>query len=200
MPRVNNSHVRPDSLEVKVHWSPSPIEPDSARVAVESGRNALAHVANCQPLEIAVATFDSAVRKGFVTIEELHRLASVRRGRFAEVVALVSDKADSGLETITRVRLGWAGTTCREQVVIDGHRVDLLIGDRLIIQLDGKQHLEDPEQLERDRKQDRRLRLMGYTVLRFGYDDVVFAWAAMWAEIASHLAQRAHQVLPVGRS
>ena len=199
VPRVNNSHVRPDSLEVKVHWSPSPIEPDAARIAVESGRNALAHIANCQPLETAVATFDSAVRKGFVTIEELRRLASARRGRFAEVAALVSDKADSGLETITRIRLAWAGIPSREQVVIDGHRVDLLIGDRLVIQLDGRQHLKDPEQLERDRAQDRRLRLMGYTVLRYGYDDVVFAWAEMWAEIASHLAQRAHLVLPLGR-
>jgi very-short-patch-repair endonuclease len=194
VPRVNNSHVRADGRfpPVTIHWSPSPIEPDSSRLVVESGRNALAHIADCQPLEIAVATFDSAVRKGMVSVEELRRLASVRGGRFARVVELVSTQADSGLESITRVRLSWEGIACREQVVIDGHAVDLLIGDRLIIQLDGRQHLEDPIQLARDRAQDRRLRRMGYTVLRYGYAEIVFGWETTWAEIRSHLAQRAH--------
>jgi very-short-patch-repair endonuclease len=193
-PRVNNSHVRSDSRfpPAKIHWSPSPVEPDAGRLVVESGRNALAHIADCQPVDAAVATFDSAVRKGLVSLEELQRLASVRRGRFAVVVPLVSELSDSGLESITRVRLGWEGVDCREQVVIDGHAVDLLIGDRLVIQLDGKQHLEDPVQLERDRWQDRRLRRMGYTVLRYGYADVIRNWDATWAEIRSHLAQHAH--------
>jgi len=193
VPRVNNSHAADDGgfPVARIHWSPSPVEPDRSRLAVESGRNALAHIADCQPRESAVATFDSAVRKGFIAIEELQRLASVRRGRFARVVSLVTGAADSGLESITRVRLGWEGVHCREQVVIDGHPVDLLIGDRLIIQLDGKQH-QDARQLERDRRQDRRLRRMGYTVLRFGYVDVVMHWDATWAEIRSHLAQRAH--------
>lgn len=192
VPRVNNSHAATDRAGARIHWSPSPIEPDRSRLAVESGRNALAHIADCQPLESAVATFDSALRKGFISIEELQRLASARRGRFARVVALVSGRADSGLESITRVRLAWEGVACREQVVIDGHPVDLLIGERLVIQLDGKQH-QEPAQLERDRRQDRRLRRMGYTVLRYGYADVVMNWAATWAEIRSHLGLGAHR-------
>jgi len=192
--RTDHTHVQLDGRfpPPRVHWSPSPLEPDAGRLVIESGRNALAHIADCQPIDLAVATFDSAIRQGLITIEELQRLASVRRGRFAEVVELVSDLADSGLESITRVRLLWAGVTCREQVVVDGHAVDLLIGERLIIQLDGRHHLEDPAQLARDRRQDRRLRRMGYTVLRYGYDDIIFRWDATWAEIRTHLAQRAH--------
>jgi len=194
VPRIKNSHVRADARfpAAVVHWSPSPLEPDSGRLVAESGRNALAHIANCQPIEAAVATFDSAVRKGLLSVEELQRLASVRGGRFAAVVSLVSNQADSGLESITRVRLGWRGVSCREQVVIDGHPVDLLVGERLIIQLDGTQHLKDAVQLARDRAQDRRLKLMGYTVLRYGYYEIVFNWEATWAEIRAHLAQRAH--------
>lgn len=194
VPRVNNSHVRRDGRfpRVTVHWSPAPIEPDSGSLVVESGRNALAHIADCQPLEVAVATFDSAVRKGLITLDELRRLAQLRRGRFAEVVGLVSSQSDSGLESITRVLLLREGVRCREQVVIDGHPVDLLVGDRLIIQLDGRQHLDDLDQLARDRWQDRRLSLMGYTVLRYGYHDIVFNWGATWAQIRAHLGQRAH--------
>ncbi|MCL2516452.1 MAG: endonuclease domain-containing protein [Microbacteriaceae bacterium] len=192
--RSPNARFRSDGRmpEARLHWNVAPVEPDRHRIIVESGRNALAHIARCQPLDIAAATFDSAVSKGLITLEELQRLASLHRGRFAEVVALVTGDADSGLETLTRVRLQWAGIGSRAQVVVDGHPVDLLIGRRLIIQLDGRQHLNDPAQLMRDRAQDRRLKAMGYTVLRYGYADVVFRWDAMLAEILAHVALAEH--------
>lgn len=194
IPRSHNGRFRSDGLtpEAVLHWTPEPIEPDRSRLAIESGRNTLAHLARCQPLDAAVASFDSAVRLGMITTEELQRLASVHRGRFAETVAHVTGDADSGLETLTRVRLGWAGIECRRQVVIDGHPVDVLIGERLIIQLDGKQHVEDRVQLARDRRQDRRLKLMGYTVLRYSYAEIVFGWEAVLAEIRANMAALAH--------
>ena len=194
IPRSHNGRFRTDGErpEPVMHWTPEPVEPDRYRLAVESGRNTLAHIARCQPLDAAAASFDSAVKLGMITVEELQRLASVQHGRFAETVALVTGDSDSGLETLARVRLGWAGVGCRRQVVIDGHPVDLLIGERLIIQLDGKQHLDDPVQLARDRRQDRRLRLMGYTVLRYGYADVVFGWQNVLAEILAAMAGLAH--------
>lgn len=192
--RANKSHFASDRAfpTPRTHWDSKPLDPASDLPALESGRNMLAHIAACQPLEYAVAAFDSAVRQGFITIEELRLLASVRRGRFARVVEFVSTQADSGLESVTRVRLAVAGIPCREQVLIDGHRVDLLVGDRLIIQLDGRQHLEDPEQLERDRRQDRRLKLMGYTVLRYGYREVFVDWDTTFNEITGHVARRDH--------
>lgn len=194
IPRAANSRFCPDGVAptAVLHWTPEPLEHDRHRLVIESGRNALAHLVRCQPLDVAAAGFDSAVRRGMISIEELQVLASVRRGRFAEVVALTTGRADSGLETLTRVRLEWAGIGCREQVSIDGHPVDLLIGERLIIQLDGRQHLDDPVQLARDRRQDRRLRLVGFTVLRFGYADVVHAWEATLAQIVAHMASGAH--------
>jgi hypothetical protein len=106
--RTRGTHVtRDDRLPgATVHWSPSPLEPDGDRLAIESGRNALAHVADCQPIDAAVATFDSAVRSGFISIEELRRLAGVRGGRFAEVVALCSARGiavSRGIRTPERV-------------------------------------------------------------------------------------------------
>lgn len=192
--RANKSHFRPDGQapSPRAHWDSRPL--DSADLpALESGRNMLAHIASCQPLEQAVATFDSAVRKGLISIAELERLASVRGGRFSRVTSFVSSAADSGLESMTRVKLTLAGIACREQVVIDGHPVDLLVGDRLIIQLDGKHHLEDPVQLARDRRQDRALRLMGYVVLRYGYAEVVHDWPRTFNEITGYIAQGAHR-------
>jgi len=188
--RANKSHFRRDTQTPppRTHWDSRPLDPYGDIPALESGRSMLAHIADCQPLEYAVAAFDSAVRKGLITLEELRIVASVRHGKFARVVGLVSTQSDSGLESITRVRLLLAGIDCREQVVIDGHPVDLLIGERLIIQLDGEQHLKDAAQLRRDRRQDRRLRLMGYTVLRYTYAEVIHAWATAFQEICAHLS------------
>src|SRR4030095_12331186 len=51
--------------------------------------------------------------------------------------------------------------------------VDLLCGDaRLVIELDGGQHLADPVAYRRDRRKDQLLQENGYFVLRFLAEDV----------------------------
>jgi very-short-patch-repair endonuclease len=184
----NHVGISEAGLPVRLHWTSRQLDEAGDLVALESGLDMLRHIANCQPADLAVTVFDAALNKGLVSYAELAELASVNGGRFAYVVALASPLAESGLESLTRVRLHWEGIACREQVVIDGHPVDLLIGDRLIVQLDGKQHLEDPVQLARDRLQDRRLRRMGYTVLRFGYADVLYRWEEVRAEVLRYVA------------
>jgi very-short-patch-repair endonuclease len=193
-PRVLNSHFTVDAERppVRVHRTRHPIDGTGDLIPIESPVNMLMHIARCQPLERAVAVFDSAVNQGMIALEELRMLASVHGGALARVVSLVSNLSESGLESLTRVRLGYAGIPCREQVALHGHRVDLLIGERLIIQLDGRQHLEDPRQLIMDREHDRALRRLGYTVLRFGYDDVMRDWPRVFREITALMAQRAH--------
>lgn len=193
-PRVHNSHFAADSSAppAKVHWAKHPLDPIGDRIPIESAHAMLMHVARCQPLESAVAVFDSALNQGFISVEELRMLASVHGRPLATVAAESSALADSGLESLTRVRLRFAGVPCREQVKLHGHRVDLLVGQRLIIQLDGRQHLEDPRQLAMDREYDRMLRRMGFTVVRFSYADVVHHWDRTFTEICALMAQGAH--------
>jgi very-short-patch-repair endonuclease len=51
--------------------------------------------------------------------------------------------------------------------------VDLLCADaRLAVELDGAQHLSDPEAYRRDRRKDLLLQQNGYVVLRFLAEDV----------------------------
>ncbi|HEY0248392.1 MAG TPA: type IV toxin-antitoxin system AbiEi family antitoxin domain-containing protein [Gryllotalpicola sp.] len=191
--RSMNSHAGPDGRTPPaiVHRTRHPIDPAGDLLAMESVINMLMHVAKCQPLEYAVAVFDSAVRTGQILLDELRQLATVHGGRFRLVVCLTSSQADSGIESITRIRLGAAGIAVREQVKVEGHAVDLLIGERLVIQLDGKPHGKDV-QLNRGRWQDRRLSRMGYTVLRYGYAEVLFGWGKVLSEIAAAMAQRLH--------
>lgn len=77
----------------------------------------------------------------------------------------------------------------RRQVTIAGvGRVDFLIGDRLVIEIDGFAYHSDPEQFEQDRRRDAALSALGYRVLRFSYHQVMSRWpeveGAVWAAIA----------------
>ena len=43
---------------------------------------------------------------------------------------------------------------------------------RIVVELDGSQHLSDPETYRRDRRKDRLLQQNGYLILRFLAEDV----------------------------
>ncbi|MFC6356989.1 DUF559 domain-containing protein [Luethyella okanaganae] len=81
----------------------------------------------------------------------------------------------------------------RQQVVIDGHRVDGLIGDRLVLQIDGFDYHSEPAQRRRDLRDDRRLVLRGYTVFRYDYKQILFEWKTVEAEVLGAIAQGLHR-------
>jgi very-short-patch-repair endonuclease len=79
----------------------------------------------------------------------------------------------------------------RPQVWIPGvGRVDLLIGDRLVLELDGREWHQD---FERDRARDRALVARGYLVLRASYRQVLEDWPTIEAQIAEIVARRDHR-------
>ncbi|MEJ3404904.1 DNA/RNA helicase [Rathayibacter sp. YIM 133350] len=174
-----------------LHWA-RPIVATTARVAIDSIETVLIRVSECQPHENAVAVVDSALNKKLVRRGQLLQLASVVGGRFAEVVADSDGRADSGLETLPRVRLRRRGIEMVPQVRIDGHDVDGLIGECLALQFDGDAFHSTPAQRHRDREEDARLELQGYHVLRYGTRDVLDRWPRAEAQILSAMAQRLH--------
>lgn len=105
-----------------------------------------------------------------------------------------SQLSDSGIESIPVARLRRIGIPLRQQVVIDGHPVDILIGERLVLQVDGFEFHRTAAQRDRDLAQDRRLVLMGYTVFRLGYADVLYGWPAVESEIRLAMAAGLHRV------
>lgn len=117
----------------------------------------------------------------------------LRSRRFRNVVERVGEQSDSGIESIPRIRLARIGIDMRQQVVIDGHRVDGLIGDCLILQFDGHAPHQSADQRSRDLAQDRRLILAGWTVLRFSYRQVMHEWTLVEREITDAIAQAKHR-------
>jgi very-short-patch-repair endonuclease len=170
-----------------VHWMipPVPRPPECFEDPIE---NVLSIVAACQPHEHALAIWESALAKQLVTREELGRL-----NLGSEARALLEDAmpfSDSGLETVVVPRLRWLKLPLRRQIVIAGHRVDLLLGDRLILQIDGGHHVD--AQRMQDNEHDARLRLMGYHVIRVGYAQVVGDWATVQDLVMRAVAQGLH--------
>lgn len=160
-----------------VHWTrhPEPRLAPRVRAPIESLPGALLMITRCQPIDSAVAVVDSALGRGLVQFGELARIASANP-QFERVLSL-SDRADADSETIARVRLARRGVSMVPQVVIDGHPVDGLIGDRLVLQFDGYGPHTKPVQHNRDLRQDDRLRRKGYLVLRYSRDLVIREWS-----------------------
>jgi very-short-patch-repair endonuclease len=178
-------------LEV-VHWSAPPVKV-TTRVAIDPIENVLAAVARCQPHENAVAVVDSALNRKLVGRRQLLRLAAEIGGPFVAVVAESDARADSGIETLPRLRLARRGVEMVPQVRVDGHRVDGLIGERLVLQFDGDPFHSTKAQRQRDREEDARLVLQGFSVLRYGYQDVMERWEKTEEQILSAIAQGLHR-------
>jgi very-short-patch-repair endonuclease len=173
-----------------LHWSDGPMASHPYEL-VEPVVNALMHVADCRPFDEAVATWESALRLRRVPAGVLARLPM--RSAAARLVRTTSTAlSDSGIESIPVVRLARIGIVARQQVVLDGHPVDILIGERLVLQIDGFEFHRGTVQRERDLAQDRRLRLLGYTVFRYGYRQVLGEWDSVESEVRLAMAQGLH--------
>ncbi|HEX5859711.1 MAG TPA: DUF559 domain-containing protein [Microbacterium sp.] len=174
-----------------VHWN-APLAPVSRRALCASVEDALAHIAACLPREDAMVLWNSASRKEGLSPDALRRVAwtSVAARECAEATTGLSD---SGLETVFIVRLGAFGMPMRQQVVIAGRPVDVLIGERLIVQLDGFEFHSKPADRRRDLEHDAELVLRGYVVLRFSYGQVLHDWPAVERVVSRALAAGAHR-------
>ncbi|MFJ4252299.1 endonuclease domain-containing protein [Microbacterium sp. NPDC090003] len=163
-----------------------PRHPDALADPIE---NVLALVADCEPYEQALATWDSALNRGLVERAALERLplkAVARR--------LLEDAwpfADAGLETYLRPRLRWLRLPLYFQIWLAGHRVDALIGQRLVLQIDGATHVG--AQRDEDIRHDAVLKLLGYHVIRVGYRQIMDHWHVVQDQIMRAVAQGLHR-------
>jgi len=189
---VPSSSSEPVRSGIVFHRSRGPM-PVARRAWREPVVNMLAHISTCVPREDALVVWESAIRHGLVLPGHLARIPwSGPRAR--ELASAASELADSGLETIVVDRLRPFGLPVRQQVWLDGHQVDLLIGERLIVQLDGFAHHSDAQDRRRDIAHDARLKLRGFTVLRFDYAQVMFGWNEVENTILMAVAQGCHRV------
>ena len=181
---------RIDSSGLRLHWSrgPSPAVATSLRSPLI---NVLHDVARCVPMAEALAVWESALRTKLASVEVLARV-EWRSESAQKLATLASELSDSGVETRFLVLMRSAGVRVRQQVWIDGHPIDGLIGEHLAVQVDGFAHHRAKDR-RRDLRADARLRLRGFSVLRFDYQQVLFQPDYVLAIVSAAIAQGLHR-------
>lgn len=149
---------------------------------------ALVQLASCLGDEAFFAAFESAGHLGLLGRTERAEVRAGLRAGQRWLVDIARSDAESGLESLLRLRLLRLGITVRCQVWIrDVGRVDFLIDGVLIVESDGREgHAREAER-HKDLLRDARAAAAGYERLRFDYALIVHDWPVVEAAIVATL-------------
>ncbi|MCS5718577.1 DUF559 domain-containing protein [Herbiconiux sp. CPCC 205763] len=188
---------RPERFGIVLHRSHRAQFLDEPEGPVDSFAWALLHSITCQSKIDAIVTLDSALKQGRISLTELEFLAAGLQKTFRAYFALTDPNAASGLETKARLGLRRYNIASRSQVKIRGvGNVDLLIGDRLVVETDGREWHTKPAAYLEDRRRDLALAELGYLVLRLSYAQVMDEWERVVVVIRAIVARDEHRWSP----
>ncbi|WP_424936264.1 MULTISPECIES: DUF559 domain-containing protein [Bacteria] len=152
--------------------------------------HALVHAYSCHGDEFFFAAFESAWNR--------RQLGSAARARIRDalpvtarwLVDLARGDAQSGLESLVRLRLHLLGISARSQVWIDHvGRVDFVIEDRIVLEADGRENHEPADRRRHDLRRDAAASMQGFETLRFDYALIIHDWPTVVAAILAALAR-----------
>lgn len=188
-----------DSLDreahaVCVHYRPvRPADGPVDRPARDGLASSIAEMFRCAGTVPAMVALESALNRKLLSFQSLELIRELTPAWAGRALNLASAESDSGLETIARLLLHRLRTRVRTQVSIPGvRRVDLLVGDRLILELDGRTFHSGGD-FERDRAQDLELVLRGYVVVRISYRMVTSDWDRTHRAVAELVRRGLHR-------
>ena len=172
-----------------LHW-----DEGTARVGdLPPVRNVLLQISSCCDEDTFFAALESALRQSLISHSDLvwlrRRLHRDRRW----LLDFAHADADSGLESIFRLRMHRLGIEVRTQVTIRTvGEVDFIIGDRLIVEADGRANHAREAARSKDLKRDAAAAALGYTTLRFTYAMIVHHWDLVEAAVLASMADSIH--------
>ena len=161
-----------------------------------SAVEALAHIARCQPRELAIASFDSAMNLGIVGTRDLDLVFGCLPARCRRLRGQIDGRCMSGIETLLRLAMADANVDFEPQVFFRGiGTVDFVVAGCVVVETDGRLGHDDAVSRRRDYQRDAALVRLGYTVVRLSYAQVMFDLPGCLATIAA--AVRSHRRGPV---
>lgn len=206
--RVVDIQVGPDARALRTRTDPRQRlaeHPDSsARVTWTDqrrpGTRSLAGPVDCVRVALGVcdartsfAIVESALHSGTLTRAEWRRLLSELPRAMRRALAAAGNKSESGGESLLLFDLRQLGFVLRQQVEIVGvGRVDFIIGERLIVEVDGYEFHSERRDFEEDRRRDAVASSLGYRTLRFSHLQVERNDPIVKASILAALARGDH--------
>ncbi|WP_241472084.1 endonuclease domain-containing protein [Mycolicibacterium neoaurum] len=162
------------------------------RAAVDPVDIAVASAANCLDAEQLVIVLDSMLNKRMIEMADARSIVAASPLARLNLAERCDARSESGTETIIRLRLRALGIRLRTQVDIPGvGRVDFLVGRRLIIEADSREH--HLPNYQNDRTRDRVATSLGFLVIRLTYEDVVYRWDVVVEDILAVIRRRVHR-------
>lgn len=176
--------------DAAVHWNAAPRTGTRSLVDPIA---CLVEVVRQHPALIAFAVVESALHKRVVTMDAWAKVLAAMPVRLRTGVESADCLSESGGESLLRFHLLGMGVRPRQQILVQGAgRVDFLIGDGLVIEVDGAQFHTDRVAFEEDRRRDAVLTAAGYRVLRFSYWQVASRWPEVEAAIRAAMSRGDH--------
>jgi very-short-patch-repair endonuclease len=173
---------------VRAHWRST-----IAQRLIQPPIECLIDLIDCQPAELVIAVADSTIRSHLLLRAEWEALVTSAPRSQRRWLARVDGICESGTESLWFTRMAPFRLPIRRQVTVPGvGRVDFLIGDRLIVEVDGATYHTDPEAFERDRRRDALLSARGYRVLRFSFRQVMQRWHEVEAAVLAAVIRGDH--------
>ena len=127
------------------------------------------------------------------TVEEIHSAFDGEPKSVRRLLDECDPKAASGIESITRVRIRRKGVRLTTQAHIPGvGHVDMLIGDRLVVEVDGYAFHSEKENFQEDRRRNQVQAAGNYVYMPFTYDDVIDRWPHVEATIMGAVHNGVH--------
>jgi len=180
-----------DDCRCIAHWSER--DHELATFGGPTVRSVLRQILRCRGVEEFFVCLESALRQGRLTAADLRWLERHTNANARDAIAFARRDADSGLESLFRWRLRRHALRVRSQhTLVSVGRVDFLIGDRLIVEVDGAGNHDGESHRHRDLVRDANAAAWGYVTLRFDYAMVVYDWPTVELAILAHVDRRRH--------
>lgn len=168
----------------------APIDPPGLRrVGV---LHCLVQILGCRGPEAFFVALESALRKGLFTAKQRAALRSEVTLEHRWLVDFARSDADSGLESLFRLRLHRRGIAMASQVPIPGvGTADFVIGDCLVCEADGGTHGGDNR--HNDLVRDAVAMQLGFTTLRFDSAMILHEWELVEATVLAAIGRDVHR-------
>jgi very-short-patch-repair endonuclease len=194
LPRNGHRRRHHGECTCVMHWGGAAVRGDRTSLV-----DALGCLLSCRGEESFFVALESALRKRLITRTGLARLRDLVPLKWRWLVDFARWDADSGLESLLRLRLRALGISLASQVVIPGvGRVDFVLGDRLILEVDGRLNHEGESMRHKDLVRDAVAASLGLDTLRFDYAMVVHEWPLVEAAILARIDRGLHLDRRVG--
>lgn len=149
---------------------------------------ALVHFLRCAGDEAFFAAYESALRLRLLSVAARTRIREAIPASARWLVDLARSDADSGLESLLRLRLHLLGIRLDRQVAIEGvGRVDFVLAGLLILEVDGRGNHDGAGKRHKDLVRDAAASARGFETLRFDYAQVVHDWGTVQSAILAAL-------------